>query len=151
MIAPMNFKIMQLNVNSIKSKQKSVEFSEFLKKHSPQIVLLSETNLKEKSALFIPKYKIFRNDRLEKEGGGTAICISENLDCEYVPVPNKVKSIECCIVKIKQSNKETMYFASVYKPPSKKVNGKNTPIKINVNDLNEILNIEKECTVCDRR
>lgn len=55
--------VMQINVNSIRSNTKRTELFEFLKKHSPHIVLLSETNLSEKNRVKIGNYKIHRNDR----------------------------------------------------------------------------------------
>lgn len=91
MTASSNFKVIQLNVNSIKSKIKCCEFVEFLKKHSPQIVLLSETKLNESDTLVLPGYKLIQNDRHENNGGGTAVCFKENLDCECITVPKKIK------------------------------------------------------------
>lgn len=129
---------MQINVNSIRSNTKQIELFEFLKKHSPHIVLLSETNLSEKNRVKIGNYKINRNYRKKSEGGGTAICFRSDLCCEYINKPSTIKSFECCLTKLKIKCNEHVIFASVYKPPSENINGKKVQIKINAKEINEI-------------
>lgn len=138
-----NLKIIQLNINSIKSRANRIEFNEFLKTHTPQIVLLSETKLNNKCDLLFPVYKIIRNDRNENSGGGTAICYSDALCCEYISVPKKISSFECTIARLKTKSGKNLILASIYKPPSKKINGKNVQVKINSKELNEIFLIDK--------
>lgn len=138
-----NFKIIQLNVNSLQSKLKKLEFEQFLKKHSPDLVMLTETKLNAKNNVFFHGYKIFRNDRVENSGGGTAICYKEQLCCDFIASPKKIKSFECCLVKLKTKSKQSVIFASIYKPPSRKESGKSVPIKIKVDELNEIFKLEK--------
>lgn len=137
-----NLNVMQINVNSIQSKHKRAEFAQFIEKHKPDVVLISETKLQPKNEILFRGFRIFRNDRIVNNGGGTAVLVKESLACEYVPVPNEIKSFECCI-KMKTINEKSLIFASVYKPPSKKENNKTVQIKINADELNEILNIDK--------
>lgn len=67
------FKIIQLNVNSLQSKPKKREFEQFPNKHSPDLVMLTETKLNEKNSVSFDGYKIIRNDRTENSGGGTSV------------------------------------------------------------------------------
>lgn len=58
------FTVIQLNINSIQSKTKRIEFQSFLKKLKPQIIMLSETKLNKRHTLSFIGYKMLRNDRL---------------------------------------------------------------------------------------
>lgn len=139
-----NLKIVQLNVNSLRSKVKKIEFEQFLKKHSPDLIMLTETKLNEKNSISFHGYKIARNDRLENNGGGTAICYKEYISCEFIATPKKNTSFECCLLNLKTKSEKNVIFASIYKPPSRKENGKSIPIKIKASELNEIFKIHKE-------
>lgn len=132
--------IVQSNVNSLQSKVKKIEFEQFLKKHSPDLIMLTENKLNEKNSVSFHGYKIVRNDRLENNGGGTAICYKEHLFCGFFATPKKIKTFECCILNLKTKSEKNVIFASIYKPPSRKENGKTIPIKIK---LSEIFNIQK--------
>lgn len=125
-------KIIQINVNSIYSKQKRHEFKLFLNEHDPDVVLICETKLNNKAQLHFKNYKIYRNDRNTNNGGGTAILIKEKIDSEYIKTPTNVKSIECCIAVIKAENNKKIFISSIYKPPKN---------KFITNDLNEILKL----------
>lgn len=138
-----DFKVIQLNINSIQSKVKRIEFQQFLNKTKPQIVLLSETKLNKRHNVSFNGYRIVRNDRMQNCGGGTAICFSTNIDCEHINTPSNIKSFECCLLKMKLINGKNLIFASVYKPPSEVINKKTVHIKINPMELNSILNIDK--------
>lgn len=135
--------VIQVNCNSLVSVTKRTEFQKLLNKHKPHIVMLSETKIKNNHKLKFNEYKLLRNDRETNIGGGTAICHTETLDCEYVPTPKSITSFECCIAKLKTKNNEHIIFASIYKPPTAVVNGRNALIKINPNELNEIFKLDK--------
>lgn len=66
--------------------------------------------------------------------------------CEQVPIPKKITSFECCLAKLKLINNKTLIIASIYKPPSEIINRKQTLIKINPYELNEIFKIDKNAT-----
>lgn len=135
--------ITQINTNSIQSKVKRAEFQLFLTKLKPHITLISETKLNNKHKISFDGYKLLRNDREKNSGGGTAICFKENIDCELIPTPAKIKTFECCLARVKLQNNQRIIIASIYKPPSEKVNGKQSMIKINPRELNETLNYDK--------
>lgn len=137
------FTVIQINVNSIQSIAKRTNFNQFLKTMKPHIVLVSETKTNNKHKVSFDNYKIFRNDRIKNSGGGTAICFKENIVCDYIPTPDTIKTIECCLIRLKLQNSQNIIVGSIYKPPSEKINGKQTAIKINPQELNAILNIDK--------
>lgn len=136
-------KLIQLNINSIISLKKRTELNIFTKRHKPHLILLSETKLGNKHTLNIHGYKTIRNDRKKNSGGGTAILYRDNLQCEQLPTPNKITTFECCLAKLKLKNNKNIILASTYKPPTEIVNKKQTLIKINPYELDEIYKIDK--------
>lgn len=92
--------VIQLNVNSIRSKQKQHEFDEILKFSNPDIVLLSETNIKNHKNSKIRDYNLFLPTETEK-GRGTAVLVRDNIMCELITKPKDITSIDCTIVKIR--------------------------------------------------
>lgn len=139
-----SFNVIQLNVNSIQSKHKQMELKQFINKHTPDIILLTETKLNEKNKVSFDGYNIIRNDRTENSGGGTAICYKNHLCCEFIATPNKIKSFECCLLQLKTKSEKNIIFASIYKTPSKKENGKSIQIKIKTKELDEIFKLRKD-------
>lgn len=127
--ASSEFTVIQLNINSVKSKAKRLEFQHFLNRHRPNIVLLSETKLNKHNNVSFSGYSIIRNDRTSNSGGGTAICYSNELDCEFVNTPPTIKSFECCMLKLKLNDGKSLIVASIYKPPSEVINNKTIPKK----------------------
>lgn len=130
-----SIKIIQLNVNSLRSMKKKEELNSLIRTHHPQIIMLCETKLNNTYKFQINKYDIYRNDREENNGGGTAICILNTIKSEYIECPEGLKSIECCIVKIKINNNQNLYISSVYKPPK---------YKIDTNDITKMVNIDNK-------
>lgn len=137
------FTVIQLNISSIKSKAKRLEFQHFINQRKPNLILLSETKLNKRNSVSFIGYSILRNDRSHNSGGGTAICYSNDLDCEYVNNPSTIKSFECCILKMKLNDGKSLIVASIYKPPSEVINKRTIPITINPIELNSIMNIDK--------
>lgn len=89
-----------INIHSLVSMAKRVEFGNFLKTFKPHIVLISETHLKNKHKVNFDGYKIFRNDRVNAGCGDTAICVSDKINCEHINKPTQILSLETCSVKI---------------------------------------------------
>lgn len=135
--------VIQLNINSIQSKTKRAEFQHFLQRHKPHLILLCETKLNKQHKLAFSGYNILRNDRTCNSGGGTAICYSSSFVCEHLSTPSTIKSFECCLLKLKLNDNKSIIVASIYKPPSKVINNKSVPIKINPIEINDILNIDR--------
>lgn len=96
-------KIVQMNVNSIRSNDKRHQLDEFLKTQKPHIFLCSETNLINTNKIAFKNYNIHRVDR-KSNGGGTAIFVNSKIAYESVTLPPDIKSIECCAIKIIPNN-----------------------------------------------
>lgn len=116
-----NIIIIQLNVNSIRSLDKRHQLEMFLKQHKPHIMLCSETNLNNRYKINFKNYNIHRCDRETNSGGGTAIFINNNIAFERIAIPNDIKSIECCAIKIKTKDGMKIVLVSIYKPPTSKI------------------------------
>lgn len=122
-----------VNVHSLVSVAKRVEFENFLKKYKPHIVLISETHLKPKHNLNFVGYKIYRSDRENSGGGGTAVCISDRIESEHIEKPDGIKSLESCSVKVNLKN-GAIIFSAIYRRPT---------VKIINTDLTDLINIDK--------
>ena len=111
---PNTLKIIQLNVNSLVSKEKRHSFENFLKIHKPTAVLLNETKLKKQHKLNFNNYNFIRNDRTtDGRGGGTGIVIRDNIKFTVVNNPKTLRSIESTIIAIESGNKK-IFLVSVY-------------------------------------
>ena len=99
-------------------------------KKKPDIIALSETRLNSKHVFSIENYIIIRTDRLNNEGGGTAIVVRREIPHTIIKL-NATKTIETTIIKIKFENKN-LFIISTYIPPK-------PSIKIH-SDLNIIFN-----------
>lgn len=128
-------KVAQININSLVSVKKRTEFELFLKEYKPQIVLISETHLSSKHRVNFNGYKMYREDRVNGSGGGTAICICDDIDCEFIPKPKDIESLESCSVKVNLENNRQIVFSAIYRRPI---------IKIKCDDLSRLLKINKE-------
>jgi hypothetical protein len=65
--------IMFCNARGIRNKK--AEFFNYLEANDIPIALLNETHLKSSTKFKCPNYNVYRSDREERPGGGTAILI----------------------------------------------------------------------------
>jgi hypothetical protein len=79
------------------------------------VALFTETHLKSHMRLYIPKYHIHRNDRLDRNKGGTAVAVKEGIPHSNVDLP-PLLSLEATGVSIPIGHTE-MLLAYVYKSP----------------------------------
>lgn len=107
-------KIFQLNCRSLSSPDKQIELIHFIQKHDPDIMLLSETFLKTKHCLDIPKnYSLYRTDRINRIGGGTAIIIKSKIKHKLLTGPETDSFPDSTIIKV-QCNGKSYIIASIY-------------------------------------
>lgn len=116
------FKCIELNVNSLKSKNKQHELKTLIDERNPEIMLLVETKLNEGKKFQIPNYNIFRNDRLTDSGGGTAILVKTQFVCTHIECLPTISSFEYTAIKLKCNSGKSIYFAAIYKKPSNSIN-----------------------------
>ena len=85
---------------------------------SPSIITISETWLTKHSPMFtIPGYKIYRNDRQHKKGGGVAILVDSRLTSRALQTDTDATIVESCAVEIK-GTKKPIIVCSLYRPPN---------------------------------
>ena len=113
-------KIIELNVNSIKSKYKQHCLESFIEQYQPDAMLLVETKLTKTLKFNIKDYKIYRDDCEINSGGGTAIMIKQNFQAEHINIQT-FSSFEQTTVKVYLNNNNAIFLTSIYKPPDKRL------------------------------
>lgn len=88
----------------------------FLQQHDVGIVLLQETFLKPGTNFHIPNYILYRNDRIGRRGGGTAILVKRNIPHYHIPTPT-LQNTEATIIKILMDDFQFLTI-SLYIPPN---------------------------------
>lgn len=121
-------KCFELNVNSLISKTKQHELNSFISQHSPDVLLLVETKLKNGKKISIPNYNIFRNDRSSDAGGGTAIILRAKFEATHLQCLHTINSFEYTVTKVMLESHKHVFFCAIYKKPSNKIN----PIELNL-------------------
>ena len=84
---------------------------------------LSETNLKDSSptaAVTVRGYNIFRQDRIDQQGGGVLVYVKNHIKCTRLPVPNEI-DLECVCLNIFLSPQMSFVLINIYRPPLSKV------------------------------
>ena len=79
-----NVNIITWNARGI--KQKSIELFSFLINKNINICLVTETWLKTNISLSHNSFKIYRNDRENRNGGGVAIIVNINISHILLPI-----------------------------------------------------------------
>lgn len=108
-------KILSWNYQSIVPKY--YETLEYIRKHSIDVVLFSETWLETNKKVSFPRYRFYRVDRKSGDHGGVAIAVNASLKHRHVPSP-PTKVIETVAISVDTPSGEIM-FISAYFPGSK--------------------------------
>lgn len=109
-----HLKIIELNVNSIRTKCRRANLQLFLDEHKPHIVLLCETRLNAIHTVHFKNYNIIRTDRCSGTGGGTAILIRHGIKFHEFNITSlNLSAIECTAVIIPTINKK-IAILSIY-------------------------------------
>lgn len=111
-------KLATINVNSIITNERRHELLKFIERNdNPHIVMLSETKLNAKHKIQFKNYNLIRTDRPKaKQGGGTAILVSREIEYEQVYSPNTLmnKTLEYTIISIKLNRTKKLFIISAY-------------------------------------
>lgn len=89
---------------------------EFIKEQKIDIMMLGKTWLRNGDAFTIPNFIVYRNDKLEQPGGGTAICIKKSL--KHTEHKNEKSKIENTSI-ILHSKKGDIKLTAAYNSPNK--------------------------------
>lgn len=114
------YKCIFINLNSVISRHRRHYLQTFVNEHKPNVLMLAEHKLSEKHSLTLNGYNIFRQNRDKGNGGGTAICVKENIKCSRIFF--NIKGIEYTAVQIIDSNGRRYNFLSLYLRPRDKLN-----------------------------
>ena len=116
---PEDLIILNLNVRGLYSKLgKLTQLIDNVTKRQADVITLSETWLSKYTPHFnIAGYKLYRKDRVGKNGGGVAILVSTALHSREIDIENIKDSLEICGVQIK-TNKGQLGIFSMYRPPN---------------------------------
>lgn len=108
-----NLKILNFNANGIKNQK--YELQQLLSNYDIDLACITETHLKPKVKFNIRNYTIYRSDRLQRQGGGTAIFIKTTIPHRAANLPN-FHVLEATGLFIHNNGTEIL-IASVYYPP----------------------------------
>jgi hypothetical protein len=106
-------KVVVFNANGI--GRQSYELRKQMQDLKIDVTLFTETHLKPHMKFYIPKYHIYRNDRIDGNKGGTAVALKKGIPRAYVDMP-PLLSLEATGVIITIGHTE-MLLASLYKSP----------------------------------
>jgi hypothetical protein len=108
-------KIAYWNANAISNKKQELEY--FIQKYKIDAVLVQETHLKPHRKLNLPNHQIYRNDRENQKGGGTAIIINRLIKHHLLPTPT-TKALEVTGLSV-ETDRGELHLYSLYYPPKK--------------------------------
>lgn len=130
-------KFLAFNVNSLVSHSKRVQLNFLIKRHRPDIVLLSETKLNAKHKPRFANYDFIRNDRLSNKGGGTGILIRSNIKYESVNTPHNLEKLEITLIKVHLNNNQSLYCGAIYQVAFSATDLENVLSLVEFNDVNQ--------------
>lgn len=111
-----SIKAIFINVNSIVSRHKRHYLNLFIIEHKPDVMLLAEHCLSSRHRFGIEGYTLFRRDRQSGRGGGTAVLIRQNFQCEEIVLDTGM--IENTAARIRCSNGRDIVFVAMYLKPN---------------------------------
>ncbi|GBN55885.1 hypothetical protein AVEN_163399-1 [Araneus ventricosus] len=116
------------------------DFRVFVDEHTPDLILLQETKLKNNKGIYLPNYVLYRNDGPQNPAsGGTAIFIKNSISHNEIFLPN-LSIISATILTVNLINQPPITIASVY-----------VPCRFDprfINDLKLILNTNTSVILC---
>lgn len=113
---PQSLSIVSWNANSVLNKRQEVPV--FLQDYQIDILLLQETFLRPCHSWKIPNYSIYRTDRTNGPGGGTAIIIKNSLPHHLPTSLPTLQNTETTSIQIPIGNNLFLLLTSAYIPPS---------------------------------
>lgn len=126
-ILPKNLFVITWNANSVIHKK--AELGDFLHENNVDVALVQETFLRPQHKLKIANYTTHRQDRTDRQGGGTAILIKKHIKHHAMTIPN-FDNIETTKIQVTMAD-GPLTFVSAYRPPNR---------AFTVNDLDNLFN-----------
>lgn len=122
--------VIALNVNSIRSFNRTIQLELFIKDNKANIVFLSETHFKKQNIFKINNFNVFKQCRHHKNGGGTAILLNNKIKYKNLKTFNN--TFEAISIDV-FLNGNGIRLISMYIPPHS---------NITANDLITLFNVE---------
>ena len=115
-------KIAHLNIRSLRNTSHLIETKELVKSHKIDVLTMSETWLNSSvtnGEIAIDDYKIFRQDRLHKKGGGVCAFVKKVLKVTIINELTNISESNFQQLWIKLQNKKmkTIIICVIYRPP----------------------------------
>lgn len=120
----LNFKAIHINAQSLKGHLDLIV--EIFQAQNTDVIAVSESWLKphiRSKDVAIPGYKLLRNDRLHRNGGGVAVYVKLGLKYRFVFVSSSgyTNSPEFMFIEISLPNSKQFLFGVCYRPPKAKI------------------------------
>ncbi len=109
---------MHLNIQSIRPDLKKLQLDSIKTKHNPDFISLNETFLKPSDEFELDGYNTLRSDRTTQKGGGTALCIKQNIKGTEIKINSQGNSYIVGFLMSATKNKKIAIF-SIYVTPQK--------------------------------
>lgn len=104
------------NANGLKNKK--LELLEFARHHDLDVILVNETHLRAADTCRLPNYTLYRTDRPDGRGGGTAIYAKTSMDHNALDAPDTA-NIEATAIRVQTARNGAIRLISVYKAPDR--------------------------------
>ena len=111
--------ICSINIQSIMSGTKIDELKLIFENSRASIITVTETWLTSRISsdkLKVKGYKMYRNDRFSKRGGGILVYVSEHISCSLIEKSSGISQTEFLLIELFLQN-EKILLASLYNPP----------------------------------
>ena len=107
-----NFKIIEVNANSLVSVVKRHNLDIFINKHKPDALIVCETHLNIRHNFKLAGYNIIRTDRkCNRRGGGTAIIINNHFNYTHIHTSTlDLGNAEITAIKINLINNTSIFL-----------------------------------------
>lgn len=104
-----------VNVNSIVSRHRRHYLNLFTNEHRPDVLMLAEHGLNSRHNFGLSGYRTFRQDRIDRGGGGTAVLVRETIDCNDFRLD--LGAVENTAVRIRLAGGNSLIVLSMYMAP----------------------------------
>ncbi|GJQ68000.1 hypothetical protein Trydic_g16738 [Trypoxylus dichotomus] len=106
---PQSLQIALSNANCLSTKK--TELEEFVQRHQLDAVLIGETHLRASNRLTLPNFRVYRTDREDARGGGTAILVKSTIEHHA--------DLALELINIEVEGKDSRYFETPIRSTSK--------------------------------
>lgn len=110
-----NFKVITWNIHGLWERR--TELQEYLIENKIDVALLNETLLKPQTRVGIPGYHIYRDDRKDNRGGGTAVIARNEIKMRHLEKP---KETECTVTETEIEGK-IVNLVAIYLAPNREL------------------------------